>query len=77
MLGSGNTATVLSALIIKAGHELVQVISRKPENAQKLASIYGADTGSFSDVQFSDADLFIIALSHFVHFQTFGQEKKN
>ena len=63
LFGSGNTATVLSALIIKAGHELVQVISRKQENAQKLASIYGAGTGSFSDIQFSDADLYILALS--------------
>ncbi len=63
MLGSGNTATVLSALIKKAGHELVQVISRKLENARALASLYGAATGSLTDAQFSEADMYIIALN--------------
>lgn len=62
MLGSGNTATVLSVLINKAGHELVQVISRDVENAKALASLYGAASGTLTDPQFSEADIYIMAL---------------
>ena len=63
MLGSGNTATVLSALIKRAGHELVQVVSRKIENARLLASLYGASAASLSDVTFAEADMYIVALN--------------
>ena len=63
MLGSGNTATVLSALIKKAGHELVQVISRKGENARALASTYGTRSGTLADDEFCEADIYIIALN--------------
>ena len=63
MFGSGNTATVLSALIIKAGHELVQVVSRNIENARSLASLYGVAAGSLLDVEYSEADIYIIALN--------------
>ena len=63
MLGSGNTATVLSVLINKAGHQLVQVVSRNIENAKVLASLYGAAAGTLTDTVFSDADIYIIALN--------------
>lgn len=63
MLGSGNTATVLSALIKKAGHELVQVLSRKIENARSLASLYGAASGSLFDPVYCEADIYILALN--------------
>lgn len=63
MLGSGNTATVLSVLINKAGHKLVQVVSRNVENAKPLASLYGATYGTITDSQFSEADIYIIALN--------------
>lgn len=62
MLGSGNTATVLSVLINKAGHELVQIISRDIENAKVLASLYNAAYGTLTDTRFSEADIYIIAL---------------
>ena len=63
MLGSGNTATVLSVLIKKAGYELVQVISRDIENAKVLASLYNAAYGTLTDTRFSEADIYIIALN--------------
>lgn len=63
MLGSGNTATVLSVLIKKAGHKLVQVVSRNIENAKNLASQYNAAAGTLRDATFSDADIYIIALN--------------
>lgn len=62
MLGSGNTATVLSALIKRAGHDLVQVVSRNLENARLLADLHNAASGSLSDAEFLEADLYILAL---------------
>jgi predicted short-subunit dehydrogenase-like oxidoreductase (DUF2520 family) len=63
MLGSGNTATVLSEIISKAGHEIVQVASRNEEHAKMLAELYSADSASLSVPYFLDADIYIIALS--------------
>lgn len=62
MLGAGNTATVLSELIVKAGHEIVQVISRNEENARTLASSYRASTAALDAERFADAELYIVAL---------------
>jgi predicted short-subunit dehydrogenase-like oxidoreductase (DUF2520 family) len=63
MLGSGNTATVLSNLISKNGHQIVQVVSRKEENARALASVYGASIALPDAVQFAEADMYILALN--------------
>ncbi len=62
MLGSGNTATVLSEVIAKAGHDIVQVISRNEENAKTLASSYLATTAPLDAAQFADGDIYIVAL---------------
>ncbi len=62
MLGSGNTATVLSELIAKAGHDIVQVVSRNEENAKALASSYLATTAPLNAEQFAEADIYIVAL---------------
>lgn len=62
MLGSGNTATVLSEMIVKAGHTIVQVVSRNEENAKTLASSYLATTAGLASEQFADADIYIVAL---------------
>lgn len=61
--GTGNVASVLSAIIQRAGHEIVQVVSRNDENAKRLASKYNARSGSLLDNEFADADIYIIALS--------------
>lgn len=62
MLGSGNTATVLSELIVKAGHDIVQVVSRNEENAKSLASSYLATTAALDAEKFAEADIYIVAL---------------
>jgi predicted short-subunit dehydrogenase-like oxidoreductase (DUF2520 family) len=62
MLGSGNTATVLSELIVKAGHDIVQVVSRNEENAKSLASSYLATTAPLNAEKFAEADIYIVAL---------------
>lgn len=61
--GTGNVATVLSAIIQRAGHEIVQVVSRNDENAKKLASKYNAQSGTLLDKEFADADIYIVAIT--------------
>ena len=63
IVGSGNVAIVLSAIIQRAGHEIVQVVSRNHENAKKLASKYNAQSGTLLDKEFADADIYIVALT--------------
>lgn len=62
MLGSGNAATVLCGLIIKGGHNIVQVVSRSEDHARELASRFNASTTSLKAPNFADADIYIIAL---------------
>lgn len=62
MIGSGNTATVLSVLIKRAGHEIVQVVSRNIDNAKALASLYNARSGILTEAKYADADIYIVAL---------------
>jgi predicted short-subunit dehydrogenase-like oxidoreductase (DUF2520 family) len=62
MLGSGNAATVLCEAIVKAGHDIVQIVSRVEENAKLLASSYFATTAPLTAAEFADADIYIIAL---------------
>jgi predicted short-subunit dehydrogenase-like oxidoreductase (DUF2520 family) len=61
--GSGNVASVLSSLIAKAGHEIVQVASRNVEHAQVLASKYNAQAVSLYEPRFAAADIYIVALA--------------
>jgi predicted short-subunit dehydrogenase-like oxidoreductase (DUF2520 family) len=62
MVGSGNTATVLCVLIQKAGHEIVQIVSRNINKAQALASLYNASSAILTDAHFAEADMYILAL---------------
>ena len=62
MVGSGNTATVLCVALNKAGHKIVQVVSRNAENARKLAEIYNASYADLTQPQFAQADIYILAL---------------
>lgn len=63
IIGSGNVATVLSTLIQKAGHEIVQVVSRNRDHAIVLASKYNADAVSLNEPEFAPADIYIIVLN--------------
>lgn len=63
IVGSGNVATVLSALIHNAGHEIVQVVSRNIDHAILLASKYNAEGVALTKQEFAEADLYIVALS--------------
>ena len=45
LVGSGNVATVLGKVIHNRGYNIVQVISRNPDHAKKLALEFGCEYG--------------------------------
>lgn len=63
IVGSGNVATVLGRRIKKTEHTIVQVLSRTPENARRLAEELGCDHTSDNSKIYMDADIYILAVS--------------
>ncbi len=63
IIGSGNVAYVLSAIIQRAGHQISQIVSRNIDHAKALASKYNAQTGTLLDEKFTDAYIYIIAVT--------------
>ncbi|RXK59000.1 DUF2520 domain-containing protein [Lacibacter luteus] len=63
LLGSGNTATVLAKMIVKAEHEVVQVWSRNFDHAKALAAKVRAQPIATLDELSGEADLCIMAVS--------------
>lgn len=63
MIGSGNVATVLSKMIMQAGHQILQVYSRNLNHAVELAQKIKAEAISDLALLDTDADLFIVAVS--------------
>ncbi|MEP6616765.1 MAG: Rossmann-like and DUF2520 domain-containing protein [Ginsengibacter sp.] len=63
IIGAGNVATVLGKLIHKAGHEIVQVLSRNENHAKALAEIFGCPSGSFRTTPYQKADIYLLAIS--------------
>lgn len=63
IIGSGNTATVLGKRIKNAGHEIVQVYSRNKMHAEELAGELGCTAVSGWENIYSDAQLYLVALS--------------
>jgi len=63
IIGSGNVATVLGRKILKAGHEISQVISRNKEHARQLAGELKCGYASALEDIRSDSDIYVIAVS--------------
>jgi predicted short-subunit dehydrogenase-like oxidoreductase (DUF2520 family) len=63
ILGSGNVATILSRLLVKAGQRVMQVFSRDPDHAARLAAELATDAVSELHQIRPDADIYLIALS--------------
>lgn len=63
LIGSGNVATVLGKVIHKAGHEIVQVLSRNENHAKKLAEIFNCSSGSFKSTEYKEADIYLFAIT--------------
>jgi predicted short-subunit dehydrogenase-like oxidoreductase (DUF2520 family) len=63
IIGAGNVATVLGRAIKNAGHDIIQVISRKQETAQLLANELGCEAATgFAEID-KTAHLFLIAMA--------------
>lgn len=63
IIGAGNVATVLGRKIKKAGHDILQVVSRSMDSAKMLASELGCTaTNNFAELD-KTGDIFFIALS--------------
>lgn len=63
IVGSGNVATVLSTIIQKAGHEIVQIVSRNIDHAKALASRFNVKGVGLAEPQFEPADIYIVVLN--------------
>ena len=63
IVGSGNVANALGVLSHKAGHEIVQIVSRNVEHAKELASKFDASAVALSAPEFAEADIYIISLT--------------
>ncbi len=63
IIGSGNVATILGRRILKAEHEIIQVISRNELHAKPLAAELGCDYATDLSKISLLADLYIIAVS--------------
>jgi predicted short-subunit dehydrogenase-like oxidoreductase (DUF2520 family) len=63
IIGSGNTATVLGAKLLEAGHKILQVISRQKVHAGRLAEeLHAGWSTDISAIQ-READFYLAALS--------------
>lgn len=63
ILGSGNVATILGKALVDAGYDIVQVWSRKFENAKILAGYLDSDaTDDLTQIR-PDADLYLISVT--------------
>lgn len=63
IVGSGNVATVLGKALHKAGHKIIQIISKNIEHAKALAGQFGS--ASENDITFADknADVYLFAIT--------------
>lgn len=63
IIGAGNVASVLGRRIKKAGHDILQVVSRSNDSAGKLAAELGCNgTSNFAEID-KTGDLFLVAMS--------------
>lgn len=66
IIGSGNVATVLSRLLVKNNHTIVQVISRNIDHARTLANELNVNYSDLTGQPDESADMIILAVSDFV-----------
>ncbi|MBS1744258.1 MAG: DUF2520 domain-containing protein [Bacteroidetes bacterium] len=66
IIGSGNVATVLSRLLLKNNHQVLQVMSRNIDHARALADELNVNYSDLSGQPDESADVIILAVSDFV-----------
>jgi predicted short-subunit dehydrogenase-like oxidoreductase (DUF2520 family) len=63
IVGSGNVAAVLGTIIKRAGHSIVELLSRNEEGGKKLATSLGASWRKLPPEVDGEADIYIIAVN--------------
>lgn len=63
IIGAGNVATVFGRLMIKANHEIIQVVSRNIVNARSLASELGCSFADDPKILDISADIYVVAMA--------------
>ena len=63
IIGAGNVASVFGRLIIKANHEIIQVVSRNIANAQSLANEVGSAFSDDPKILDTTADVYVVAIA--------------
>jgi predicted short-subunit dehydrogenase-like oxidoreductase (DUF2520 family) len=63
IIGTGNTATILSRKLKKAGHRIIQVFGRDASAASSLAYEMDTESTNYWSVIRKDADVYLIAVS--------------
>ena len=63
IIGAGNVATVLGRLMVKAGHEIIQVVSRSVDNARLLATELGCSFSTDPKILDTNGDVYVMAMA--------------
>lgn len=63
IIGAGNVGSVFGRLVAKAGHEIVQVVSRHMTNARQLATELGCAYSNDPKILDITADIYIVAMA--------------
>lgn len=63
IIGTGNTATILSRKLKNAGHHIIQIFGRDASAASKLAYELGTESTNYWSVIRKDADVYLIAVA--------------
>ncbi|MEO6719649.1 MAG: DUF2520 domain-containing protein [Ferruginibacter sp.] len=63
IIGSGNVASVLGRLIKKAGHDIIQVVSRNVEHAGSLAAVLETTFTTDKEKISSEGDIYLLAVT--------------
>lgn len=77
IIGSGNTATILSKLLLANGFQISQVISRNLKHAEILANALNCPASDFSSPMDETADIYLIAVSDKVIHEVVNYMPKN
>ena len=63
IIGSGNVAASLGRKLVKAGHHIVQIMSRNAKAASELAYEWDSESANYTSLINKSADVYIIAVS--------------
>jgi predicted short-subunit dehydrogenase-like oxidoreductase (DUF2520 family) len=63
LIGSGNVAATLGRRFVKAGHPILQVLSRNAKAASELAYEWNTESANYNSLINREGDIYIVAVS--------------